>query len=222
MEWECKLWKGLDIILNNQNQRIMTIPGLHFQPNVGPNYQVGSGLAAFAESHYFDDWPTEEDDFSAGYDDFTIKTVRDGFLARAEGFTTPFFRNAGLLFCPQDCYKIWHNIAFANLIQIGLPTAKSQPDAREIQTIGPAFQLLLDSLQPAKLLVLSRRLYEYWIPETNGKAVCPISANGKHSTVWQYRHAGGSCLTMGVIHPSRMYGKATAAWKPLVDAFLAM
>ena len=84
------------------------------------------------------------------------------------------------------------------------------------------FQLLLDGLQPAKVLVLSRRLYEYWIPETNGRTVCPISANGKRSTVWEYRHAGGSCLTMGVIHPSRMYGKATEAWKPLVDAFLAM
>jgi len=200
----------------------MFIDGLHFQPWIGSNYRIGSGTLALGESHYLDEEPTEEDDFSAGYGDLTIQVVRDGFLARASNFRTPFFKNTGLLFDPNDSYKIWSELAFANLIQIGLAHAKSQPTEREKQTIGPAFRLLLDHLQPTRVIVLSKRMWNHWIPETTGRFVSHISVNGKYSTIWEYPRSGGKCLAMGVAHPSMMLGKSRTAWKSLIDEFLLL
>jgi len=201
---------------------ISNISGLHFQPWVGKEYDTKGRLLLLGESHYLDDEPNEEDDFSIGYGDMTIEVIRDGHLA-GKDMRTPFFRNIGFLFYPDDCFKIWNEVAFANAIQIGLPKAKSQPGTREIETIAPAFQLLLDGLKPEKVMVLSKRMwFQNWIPEDRGQFVSHIVENGKRSTVWQYEYVGGRCLAVAIAHPSRMRGNSYNKWKPLVDNFLSM
>jgi hypothetical protein len=200
---------------------MVKIDGLHFQPWVGSRYYDNGNLFLFGESHYLDDVPNEEDDFSAGYDNMTIETIRDNHLAEKD-MRTPYFRNIGRLFYPNDYYTIWNEISFANAIQIGMPNAKSQPGSREIATIAPAFKLYLDVLKPSKVLVLSKRLWNYWLPEDNGQYVRQISANGKYSTVWEYQYEGGRCLAMGIKHPSWMFGYSCHDWRPLVDKFLSL
>lgn len=196
------------------------IEGIHFQPWIGKEYYVGRKLLLLGESHYLDEEPDEDDDFSKGYDDLTIKVVRDKFLSGK--INMPFFKNIGLLFYPDDCFKIWDEIAFANAIQIALPHAKSQPEDREIRTIVPAFKLLLDNLKPEKVIVFSKRMWNRWIPEDNANFISHIKENGKKSTVWKYNYSGGKCLATGVCHPSRMFGNSHSLWKPIIDKFISM
>jgi hypothetical protein len=197
------------------------IEGLHFQPWIGKEYELKGKLLLLGESHYMDEEPNEEDDFSKGYDNFTTEVIGENYLAGKE-MRTPFFRKIGLMFNPSDEYKIWNEISFANAIQVGLWKAKSQPSPKDIATITPAFNLLLNHLRPKKVLVLSRRMWNYWIPEDNGTQVSRIEENGKWSTVWNFNYNGGSCLGMGTIHPSRMLGNSCHKWKPLIDKFLSM
>jgi len=191
----------------------MFIDGLRFQPWIGANYFTGGRLLLIGESHYLDD-----EDYS---EDFTTVVIRDVFLTRKE-MGTLFFKNTGSLFYSDDYYKIWDEISFANAIQIGFPDAKSQPGVQEIKTIAPAFKLLLNDLKPTKVMVLSKRMWNHWVPEDNGKFVCHISENGKKSTIWEYYYDGGKCLAMGIKHPSWMFGNSHVSWKPMVDQFLAM
>ncbi len=193
------------------------IDGLHFQPWIGEEYYKGRKLLLLGESHYLDAEPDEED-FSAGYGDITTDAIRN-FLT-INDMPTPFFRNTGLIFYPDDCFKIWNEVSFANLIQIALPRAKSQPGPKEIGTIAPAFKLLLDNLKPERVLVLSKRLL-IWIPKDNGSFVSEIEEEGKKSTVWKFDYLGGNCLAMGINHPSRMFGNDCYLWKPIVDKFLS-
>ncbi|HWB95002.1 MAG TPA: hypothetical protein VG605_24270 [Puia sp.] len=79
---------------------MVKIDGIHFQPWVGARYYDKRNLFLFGESHYLDDVPNEEDDFSAGYDNMTIETIRDNHLAEKD-MRTPYFRNIGRLFYPN-------------------------------------------------------------------------------------------------------------------------
>jgi hypothetical protein len=189
-------------------------------PILAINFQITSLQFWGKLSHYIDEEPDEDDDFSAGYEDMTVDVVRK-HLAE-EYMKTPFFKNTGLLFYPEDCYKIWKEVSFANVIQIGLSNAKSQPGDKEINTIAPAFNLLLNGLKPEKVIILSKRMWNRWIPGDNGQFVSHIVENGKRSTIWQYDYAGGKCLAVGIAHPSWMFGESCYKWKPLVDKFLSM
>lgn len=197
------------------------INGLHFQPWVGKEYDSKEKILLLGESHYMDEEPDEDDDFSRGYEEFTRQVIGENYLAGKE-MRTPFFRKIGLMFNHDNEFKIWNEVAFSNLIQIGLWKAKSQPSPKELATIAPAFNLLLDHLKPNKVIVLSRRMWNYWIPEDNGQNITKIEENGKWSTIWKFNYQGGSCLAMSTIHPSRMLGNTCHSWKPLIDRFLSI
>jgi len=144
------------------------------------------------------------------------------FHLEGKKIKSPFYKNTGLLFYPHDCIKVWKEVAFANAMQIGLPYASSQPHKDAIETIAPAFTLLLDHLKPRKVIVLSKRMFYKWIPENNGEHITPLQENGKKTNVWKYTYKGGACLAMGIAHPSRLRSSSLAAWNAVIKAFLSM
>lgn len=197
------------------------ISGLHFQPWVGKGYAVGKGILLLGESHYIDR-SCDDDDLSVGYDLWTRVVVGDEYLA-GKIQETKFFDRIGRLFNPDDQYQIWQQIAFANLIQIGFPEKRCQPGPREIATIDPAFRLLLNGLKPGKVIVLSKRMWTYWI--NRGEFVSPFSESGKNTQLRKYYFddQGRSCLAIGIAHPSWMWGRtAHANWRSVVQKFLSI
>ncbi|WP_126970611.1 hypothetical protein [Gynurincola endophyticus] len=199
---------------------ISNITGLHFQPYVGKEYEISGKILLIGESHYLDEDLDDNDDCSSGYDNFTRTTIGD-FMEGTLPQKIKFFRNIGLLFGENE-KDIWPKIAFANAMQIGLSKAKSQPQRRHIESIPSAYQLLLNNLKPNKVIVLSKRMWNNWIPEENGYYLSNNKVEGKVSTTWKYKYEGGECIATGIAHPSWMFGDTYRNWRPFVKSFLEM
>lgn len=190
------------------------IKGIHFQPWIGKNYCTSKydKLLLLGESHY----ESKKNDTP----NLTTVVVKN-FLKKAKEFKTPLFRKIGFVLNPEDCYAPWQDIAFANGIQICLSDVESQPDQNEIESIAPAFEKLVNYLKPSKVLVLSQRMWDWWLLKGNWemKRIEYLKAAGKQSEIWKYRYDGGECVCMGINHPST-WKFSSMAWKPLVDKFL--
>ena len=207
------------------------IKGINFQPWVSKNYEDKTSkynrLLILGESHYIEDDYSEEqkdneDDYSNSQEDvtpnnFTSAVIQD-FLDDKHNIA--FFRNLGWLFNPNDKKEVWNEIAFANAIQIALGSSTEQPSKSEIETVKNAFWLLLDNLEPDKILVCSKRMWDSWIPEDPAKCefVRHIKNNHKSSTIWKYKTKSKDCLVMGINHPSKYFSYNN--WRPIVMEFL--
>ena len=189
------------------------IKGLHFQPWVGENYgkcQYGK-ILLLGESHYLN-----EDEDSVNLTKMVVKNAID----EHDGMNTSFFRTTELIFNRKDYQTFWNDVAYANLIQKAMEKTKSQPEPDDIATISPSFKLLLDNLKPEKVLILSKRMWEYWLTSDNSYKVKDIKRNGKNIEIWKYSYEGGNCLATGIWHPSRIWGNAYKDWASLVNTFL--
>lgn len=192
-----------------------TIKGLHFQPWKGENYgnsRYGK-LLLLGESHYFKD---KEDDIN----NLTSLVIRNHIDGTGK---SPFFRKAGYAFNRSDWRNIWNNIAYANLIQVGLKNSKSQPTIKQRSTINLAFKLLLNSLKPEKVIILSKRMWENWLPEDGwGKEkIASIHNKEKSTEVWEYKYVGGRCLVIGTCHPSSRWF-SSGDYTILINKFISM
>lgn len=207
------------------------IKGINFQPWISKNYETETSkynrLLILGESHYIEEDDCEEqkdnevDDNNSQvgvtHNNFTSAVVQD-FLDDKHNIA--FFRNLGWLFNPNDKKEIWKEIAFANAIQISLCGSTVQPSQNEIETVKNAFWLLLDNLEPDKILVCSKRMWNYWVPEDPAKCefVRHINNNNKSSTIWKYKTQSKECLVMGINHPSKYFSYNN--WRPIVMEFL--
>jgi hypothetical protein len=198
------------------------IEGLNFQPWISEKFKKGEGkygrLLILGESHYiWEDGNKENKDLDQG-NHFTSDVVQD-FLDG--NYDLPFFRNLGLLFKPSDKFELWKEVAFANAIQRGLSGPDDQPTQEDIRTVKRAFWLLVENLEPDKILVCSKRMWNNWVPEDPNRSrfVKHIQANGKHSTIWQYQIPNKNCLAMGIKHPSKYF--SPNGWRPIVMDFLS-
>lgn len=225
-----EIWRN--IIKNKiMSFKTMSIKGLNFQPWISDNYLNNTGkygqLLVIGESHYF-----ENEEESEGNEELKENNNSDAY-SEDNHFTSAvvelyingekdinFFRNLGLLFNSNDRYELWKNVAFANAIQVSLPKAESQPCSEAISTVIPAFWLLLKNLQPTRVLVCSKRMWNGWMPDNDERSsfIEKISSNEKHSTIWKYDYGTGSCLAMGIKHPSKFF--SYTAWKEIVFDFL--
>src|SRR5690606_495096 len=152
------------------------IIGLNFQPWVSDAFIASNGkygrLLILGESHYDDVDYTEDqkDDILIDLESeilpvenhFTSAVLKD-YLDDKHNIS--FFRNLGLLFNQDDKYHIWRQVAFTNGIQIALSGSNQQPTKEQIETVKQAFWLLIDNLKPDRVLVCSKRMWNYWIPE---------------------------------------------------------
>lgn len=209
------------------------IKGLNFQPWISDNYESKDNpygkLLILGESHYYEEDDEEEqkdinDDVLSSMcseiepnNYFTSAVVKDFIDAK---HNVPFFNNLGLLFNPNDKYHIWKNVAFANGIQFALDSAKKQPTKEEIATVKEAFWLLLDNLNPDKILVCSKRMWNNWLPDDSerGQFKYEIQNNNKNSTIWEYQLNNKGCTAMGINHPSKYFSYNN--WRPIVFEFL--
>lgn len=202
-------------MINNSN------PGLTFEPWKGKNYDnSGFGkILLLGESHY-----------EKGIENplFT-KEIIEEFLSGEQGKGYTIYANIGYLFS-DDCRSIWNEIAFSNLIQNYLLDASTDPKKEDFQRISGVFWLLLERLKPDKVIVCSKEIWKDWIPvvSENETKKCDnvgkILIDGKHSNVWRYDYGNGSCLAIGITHPSWMFGKngTPQEWRPLVSSFLSL
>lgn len=190
-----------------------TNKGLKFQPWIGNEYGENNSdrLLLLGESHYLQG---EENHQS----DFTTQVVTN-FL-NDEQMETPYFKRINLLFNQDKSF--WDKIAFANLIQSGLDVSKSQPTEEDLSTIAPAYKILLNTLKPNKVVVLSKRMWDYWIPFEGGIEIIPKKPDSIALEVWQYEYDGGTCLATGIKHPSRLFGNSYKEWIPVIKKFMAM
>lgn len=190
------------------------IEGIHFQPWIGAEYESNPNgkILLLGESHYI----TEED-----VEGFSTTSVINNFLAK-EKMITHFFTRIALLFKEKYPTDFGDHIAFANLIQNGLAEPASQPEQKDIDTVKPAFKILLDSLTPKKVVVLSKRMWDRWLPTENCKRIQDIIVNKKSADIWECQYQSGSCYAMNINHPTRMFGEQYKEWVPLINEFLAM
>jgi hypothetical protein len=193
------------------------IDGLKFQPWIGHNFgksEYGK-LLILGESHYGSDLEKYDTPYGNRSTSEIIQKVING------EFDINFYRNVGLLFNPHDRNQLWNSVAFANAIQNPLVNTDSQPTRKDIETISPAFRLLLNNIKPDKVLICSKRMWDYWLPENDpqGEFIRQISANGKRSTIWKYEYTDGHCLAMGINHPSRFF--SYLKWNPILKEFLS-
>ena len=191
----------------------MSIEKLRFKPWIGNYYEENENgkILLVGESHYLDGEDITTQDFTTAV---INEYLSDGNMQ------TPFFKRIGQIFDRNDFKAIWAKVAFANLIQSGLSNSSSQPTKDDIATINPAFEILLNDLRPNKVIVLSKRLWNFWLTEENAQFIGKIKANGKSATVWEYIRDGHSTIAMGIWHPSRMFGNSCYDWTPLVEKFL--
>lgn len=209
------------------------IQGVNFQPWISDNYKKGNfewgRVLILGESHYdtvdeeeeqkdTKDSAEERQDEATTENNFT-STIVELYLSKK--YNGPFFRNLGLMFNPNDRYELWNNVAFANGIQVNLSNSTAQPAPEDIALIKEVFWRLLDGLQPDKILVCSKRMWNNWMPDDSprGTFVTGITENGKHSTVWKYQLEGKSCTAMGINHPSKYFSYDN--WRPIVMKFLS-
>ncbi len=200
-----------------------------FNPWIPENY--GSGkfgkLLIIGESHYYDEDDQEDqkdeiefDNYDSVVDEHSFtKDIITGYLDGS--FNISFYRNIGLLFNPNDRFEIWREAAFVNLIQTALSSSKSQPSNEHIKLAKENFFPILDRLDPDKILVCSRRMWNNWLPDESprGKYITPIEANGKKSTIWEYSLKNKICRAMGINHPSKYF--SYNEWRPIVKSFLS-
>ena len=193
-----------------QNQKIK---GLKFQPWIGENYETNpkGRILLLGESHYLNG----EKETS----DFTTQVVNN-FKNHFEDFNSPFFERIGKIFDSKDCFKIWNNVAFANLIQSGLDKAKTQPLDEDWETINPAFEKLLAALKPDKVIVFSKRIFNYCLNEDDAICLKEIKANNKKAEIYQYTRNQHKSFVIGVNHASRMFGNSCLDWTPLIKKFI--
>jgi len=188
------------------------IKGIHFQPWIGKNYEksIYGKLLLLGESHYFEMKNQDRQDATS---------ISVGKHLSGE-WKSPFFRKPGKAIDPQDWKNVWHNVAYANLIQEGMQGSKGQPTTVQIATANTAFDLLLKNLKPKKVIVLSKRMWEKWLTGGNCTHVDDLNENGLRSEVWEYKYLYGKCLGIGTCHPSaRIF--SSDQYVPLINKFLS-
>jgi hypothetical protein len=206
---------------------------IYFRPWMPNNYGMGKygRLLLLGESHYYDDEKREEDQTEKREAQEklpeTLFEVRSNFSSKviqeylSGGHNHKYFGNIGRMFNPGDKYEVWREAAFANLIQNPLARAMSQPSEEDLATIASAFDELLTELRPTKVIVLSARLWEQWLPPEpeNGFIVQEgYEVEGRKSNVWKYKYSGHCSYVIGISHPSK---GAYSKWGPLVRQFVS-
>lgn len=135
-----------------------------------------------------------------------------------------FFRELGKSFNTEDYSEIYSKAAFANAIQVGMLEADQKPSEEDFKTVEPAIKEYLEELQPDRMIVFSKRVWENGLPNeiSWGEHVDTISIEDYKlsATVWKFNYSTGFCYGIGVYHPSYP-GFNSAKMKLLIDKFLA-
>ena len=203
------------------------IEGLLFQPYVPENYYSFDNkygkLLILGESYYFgeddadciDETESQESKGNTSTNEVATEILKQ-FLYKNQDI--PFYRNIGLLFNPEDKYEIWHNVAFANVIQDSMVYPEDQPTDEQFATATNAIWLLINNLKPNRILVCSQRIWKDWFPEEDCQKIGCIQAGKRKSNIWRYFYSGGFCDAIAINHPSKYFPRKQ--FEPLVKKFI--
>ena len=193
-----------------------------FQPWIGEQYRQnmwGRRVLVLGESHYqwdenrpIDNWPT-----------LTIECVEE--LIAGE-YTDRFWTNIAVAFLNPPPHHLlslaekgefWHSVAFYNYIQqcVGFgPYPNPTPEMWNESL--PAFQSLLNTLQPELVIVLGRP--NWWNIQGLGGQEGPHIEGARYTETQWLPHAGGQCLAYGICHPSARgrYSFNGRYWHPFI------
>lgn len=114
--------------------------------------------------------------------------------------------------------QFWQSVAFYNYIQIALSGPRSPIPEFSYAPAGKAFQEVLETLVPDKILIWGKTLYRM-LPDLNGSHSFIELSAGK-ADIWTYPIAGKLIPAMAVTHPSTAEGKKWEYWHKFHSAFL--
>jgi len=191
------------------------LPSVRFFPWVGMNYEEGwsngNRLLILGESHY------EDADVTGWLTDDLISGVTTGNI------THRFFTIVAQLITGDSCveldkHKFWSKVAFYNFVQVPLSGARVRPTWDEWLTGVQPFKDVVKLLQPEKIIVLGKQLWE--VMPNDGIEGVDIVFGGKSATTYRYEmyiNKTISCLSLP--HPSSV-GFSATQWQPHVAQFL--
>ena len=188
----------------------MSLP--YFEPWVGSNYGTNDDrFLVLGESHY---GPAS---MPANSTRVLTQEYADG--AWSHRFWTNIMQVVnGQPHWKMDRAEFWSRVAFYNYVQQPVAeTAGVAPTSEMFMASKEAFFLVLDSLRPKTILVLSKRLWENLPSE--GKPGQEIRCGDVSRETWVYPYSGGQALAAWLPHPS--YGFRWRRWYPCVLALRA-
>jgi hypothetical protein len=217
---------------------MLTCSKVIFKPWVGAQYEEGfkgNKLLVLGESHYCSEDCKEcnvEACMKKGYseEDYYNQTIEGicGYLHAYEGarFQQTFlcFERAvlGKVASNEEQESFWNHLAFYNYVQnnlhkeAGCRTNLGSADSANSEV---AFKEILETLNPNKVIVWGKRLYNYLLPAWDGFESEVKTDNGC-TRVWTYTINGKRIPCMVVNHPSTPSGKSWNYWHPFYEVFL--
>ena len=209
-----------------------------FEPWVGDNYWDGFAggprLLILGESHYGDGPPDRNltkdltRQYAEGQWNYNFWT---GIMQTVVGHTRAEIEQGvdlqsinGDLAIAMCRESFWHSVAFYNYIEELLPGPGQAPPAPAWRAARPAFEVVLEALEPQALLILGARLWNH-LP---GPTLCnghqdyvygPLHAGELDGHAWVYQIPNGHVVAAGIRHPSSR-GFNWEEWHPVVSALL--
>ena len=112
----------------------------------------------------------------------------------------------------------WQSVSFYNFLQNALSGPRCPIQTNCYALSGKAFQEVLETLSPDRIIVWGKELYEM-LPDLNGYH-CTYPVLGDKTDLWVYPIAGKQIPAMVVIHPSTPKGKQWDYWHKFYLSFL--
>ncbi|MFC4666568.1 hypothetical protein [Falsiporphyromonas endometrii] len=180
-----------------------------FHPFVGKNYQAGINdkrILVLGESHYCastsDVRPT-----------LTTEIIEDLFDPKSphEGYKTTYIKFiqalAGRDLSFQEREELWNRLAFYNYVQVPMVGPRVAPSSADFANSEDAFFQVLKQLDPDKIIVWGKRLFEN-MPATGFQGP-DISIPGfSPANTWIYSNGSKDILTIPINHPSSGFDSA--------------
>lgn len=121
--------------------------------------------------------------------------------------------------------SFWHSVAFYNYIQEFVAEPGMPPPPGAWQAARPAFEAVLEALEPQALLILGARLWNHLPGPAPGSEHQeyegpPLGVGELDGHAWVYQLPNGhEVLAAGIHHPSSR-GFSRERWHPVVSALL--
>lgn len=205
---------------------------INFQPWVGGTYESGGiikqKILVLGDSHYC---AKEEgcrgvlpEECPMHCPKFTIDVILqylNAYDGRGSQQTYLCFERAvmGKELSDEEKKAFWNSIVFYNYVQTTcLNDPRQAPKAEHYRSSEDAFKELLETFQPAKIIVWGKRLYNA-LPDWGGYAGEVKISNGDTTDVWHYNINGRDIPAMVVYHPSCPQGKKWEYWHEFYETF---
>lgn len=186
-----------------------------FRPWVGSRFiDGGVRILLLGESHY-----------GEPHADAAQSTIHVVEQWKTRGWPVRYLTTAARLMTGKQAGQIDRSndleaIAFYNFIQVGMDTIRRRPSWAQFQASRPAFQAVLQQLDPTHILATGAGLWNAMPDFDVGGGGEQINLAGQTRLVGRYSTPSGSALATSVPHLSR--GFSPQYWHEPISAFRAL